>query len=100
MSRSIKLPEAEYRLPQISRYLPFLLLILLSALVCTGQQMTGRLHGTAYDQTGAVIPNAQVVVTNQANNTTRNTVANGDGYFTVTALQPGTYTVTVSASGF
>ncbi|MBV9678698.1 MAG: TonB-dependent receptor [Acidobacteriaceae bacterium] len=69
-------------------------------MIGTGQQLTGRLGGTAYDQTGAVIPNAQVVVKNQANNTTRTTIANSDGYFTVTALQPGTYTVTVSASGF
>ncbi|MGH9582346.1 MAG: carboxypeptidase-like regulatory domain-containing protein, partial [Bryobacteraceae bacterium] len=34
------------------------------------------------------------------NKTTRQTVANGSGYFTFTALQPGTYSVKVTAAGF
>jgi hypothetical protein len=64
------------------------------------QQLTATLNGTAYDQSGAVVPNAQVVVKNQASGDTRTTTANNDGYFTVTALQPGTYDVTVTATGF
>jgi hypothetical protein len=64
------------------------------------QQLTGTLNGTAYDQSGAVVPNAQVVVKNEASGDTRTTTANNNGYFTLTALQPGTYSVTVSAPGF
>jgi hypothetical protein len=65
-----------------------------------GQQLTATLNGTAYDQSGAVVPNAQVVVKNEASGDTRTTTANNDGYFTLSALQPGNYTVTVSAQGF
>jgi hypothetical protein len=64
------------------------------------QQLTATLSGTVYDQTGAIVPNANVVLTNQLNQTTRNTVANASGYFTFTALQPGTYSVKITASGF
>src|SRR5579884_3179108 len=46
-----------------------------------GQQLTATLSGTVYDQTGAVVPNATVVLTNQLNQTTRTTTANADGYF-------------------
>ncbi len=65
-----------------------------------GQQLTATLSGTTYDQTGAVIPKATVVAKNVASNDIRQTVSNNDGYFTFTALQPGTYSLTVSASGF
>lgn len=64
------------------------------------QQLTATLSGTTYDQTQSVIPNAQVEVKNQASGDVRKTVSNASGYFNVTALQPGTYTVTVSAPGF
>ena len=65
-----------------------------------GQQLTATLSGTTYDQTGAVIPRATVTVKNEASGDTRQTTSNGSGYFTVSALQPGTYDVTVAASGF
>jgi hypothetical protein len=64
------------------------------------QQLTAVLSGTAYDQTGAIIPNANIVVKNEASGDTRNTVSNKDGFFTFPALQPGTYNLTVSAPGF
>ena len=37
---------------------------------------------------------------NEASGDVRTTVANGAGFFSITAMQPGTYTVTVSAKGF
>ena len=62
--------------------------------------LPATLSGTTYDQSGAVIPNAQVAVKNEASGDTRQTVSNNDGYFTVSAIPPGTYNVTVSAAGF
>ena len=73
---------------------------LLLAGLCRAQQLTATLSGTTTDQTGSIIPNAQVEVQNQASGDIRRTVSNGDGVFTVSALQPGTYTVTISATGF
>src|SRR4051812_37042866 len=64
------------------------------------QQLTATLTGTAYDQTQSAIPGATIEVKNEASGDTRRTTANESGYFTVTALRPGTYTVTVTAQGF
>ena len=47
-----------------------------------------------------VVPNAKVEVKNEASGDIRQTVSNGDGYFNVPALRPGSYTVTISATGF
>lgn len=72
----------------------------LLASACYAQQLTGTLSGTTYDSTGAAVPNAKVVMKNEASGDMRSTVSNGAGYFSITAIQPGTYTVTVSAAGF
>lgn len=65
-----------------------------------GQQLTGTLTGTTMDSTGAVVPNAKVTMKNELSGDTRTTVSNGSGYFSITAVQPGTYTVTIAATGF
>jgi hypothetical protein len=65
-----------------------------------GQQLTGTLSGTTMDSTGAVVANAKVTMKNELSGDSRTTVSNGSGYFSITAVQPGTYTVTVTAPGF
>jgi len=65
-----------------------------------GQQLTGTLTGTTADSSGAVVANAKVTLKNDASGDTRTTVSNGSGYFSITAIQPGSYSVTVSAAGF
>jgi Carboxypeptidase regulatory-like domain len=67
--------------------------------VC-GQTIFGRISGTVTDSTGAVIPDASVTVTNSATNLVRTAVTDGTGYYTVTNLPVGTYTVTVERTGF
>ena len=78
--------------------------LLLAAVVFSlpvwGQVSTGSLSGTVTDATGAVVPQASIVLKNQANNSTRQSVANGSGFFNFVAVQPATYMVTVSAPGF
>ncbi|HEY1499485.1 MAG TPA: TonB-dependent receptor [Acidobacteriaceae bacterium] len=64
------------------------------------QQLTGTMSATVYDASGAVIPGATVVLKNSESGDTRRTVSDSQGYFTFTAVQPATYTVTVSAKGF
>ena len=65
-----------------------------------GQQLTGTISGTAYDQAGAIVPNAKVEVTNQASGDVRRTVTSSAGFFGVTALPPGNYSVIITATGF
>jgi len=64
------------------------------------QQLTGTLIGTTTDSTGAVVANAKITMKNEASGDMRTTVSNGSGYFSITAVQPGTYIVTVAAQGF
>ena len=45
------------------------------------QNLTGQLSGTVLDQTGAVIPNANIVLTNSNTNDIRRIVSNSDGVF-------------------
>ncbi|HYG97579.1 MAG TPA: TonB-dependent receptor [Terriglobales bacterium] len=63
-------------------------------------QHTGVITGTVLDSTGAVVPGAKVELINQATQDTRNTVSNGEGYFTFAGVMPGTYTVKADAQGF
>ena len=77
-----------------------LVVFILLASLCFGQQLTGTLTGTTMDSSGAVVANAKVTLKNELSGDIRTTVSNGSGYFSITAIQPGTYTVTVGAPGF
>lgn len=66
----------------------------------SGQAVTATLVGTIADQTGAVVPNATVTITNQGTGASQATTANGSGNYEFTFLQPGRYTVSVSIPGF
>jgi hypothetical protein len=58
------------------------------------------LSGTVVDPQGAPIPGASVQVKDENSGNTFESVTNGQGNFTIPALPAGTYTVTVSLSGF
>lgn len=63
-------------------------------------QTTGSMNGTISDPGGAVVPGATVTATNTATGAVRTVTTNSSGAFAIDALQPGTYTVAVEASGF
>jgi len=77
-----------------------LLVLILLASTSFAQQLTGTLSATVTDSAGAVVPNAKVTMKNESSGDIRTTVSNGSGYFTVTAVQPGSYAVTIEAPGF
>lgn len=60
---------------------------------------TGVVRGAVQDSTGARIPGAQVVVTDEATGVRRGTITDEDGVFTARLLVPGSYSVRVQASG-
>lgn len=64
------------------------------------QEATGKVVGTVLDQQGAVIPGANVTVTNAATGVTSTGVTDKSGYFEVPNLPIGSYNVTVEQSGF
>jgi hypothetical protein len=59
-----------------------------------------RITGTITDQTGAAVPQADIVVTNEATGVSRTVKSNGDGNYTVLNLPVGVYTVTTTMTGF
>lgn len=74
-------------------------------LLATGQAMfaqsdTASISGFVRDPTGAIVPNANVVIRNEATGVERRTVTNESGYYIVSSLPPGFYSVGIEATGF
>ncbi len=79
------------------------LIALVCLMVCVPglhAQTTASLSGTVTDPTGAVIPNAQITLTNEATQAQRKTETGASGEFTIPSLLPGTYDIHVAAKGF
>ena len=72
----------------------------LAPFMATAQETTGGIKGYVKDKSGAVVPGAKVEISSPALITPRTLTSDGAGYFYASALPPGSYTVTVSASGF
>src|SRR6185295_13047694 len=72
--------------------------LLFSATVAA--QTTSNIEGTVKDPHGAVVSGADIKVTSQSLTLDRTTKSDENGFFRITALPAGTYTMTVSGSGF
>src|SRR5258705_916829 len=64
------------------------------------QAVYGSLFGTVLDNTGAVVPNAKVTVTDVAKGTQTVVQSNGEGFWRADNLIPDTYTVQVESGSF
>src|ERR1700682_6360673 len=78
--------------------LVFATLLLLSP--WTAAQVSGGLHGTITDPSGAPVPNAHISIKNLTTNNTTALTTDLRGVFSSTDLPPGNYLVTVSVTGF
>ena len=78
-------------------------LLLLAVFLLSGSlwaQNTGSISGVVTDSSGAVVSGAQVTITNQGTNLDRVVTTNASGFYSVSNLVPGIYSVTVEKSGF
>ena len=83
------------------RALAFVIAILAVVFPCLYSQTSeGRILGTVYDQSGAVVPGAKITVTNTATGVSRHLVTSGAGEYVAPNLEPGSYTVTAENGGF
>jgi hypothetical protein len=64
------------------------------------QSYYGTLKGRVTDAQGAAIANAAVVLTDVSTHISRNVVSNGSGEYVFSAVDPGTFTLTVTAENF
>src|ERR1035437_4711851 len=74
--------------------------ILLSATLLVGQTFRGTVLGSVTDPSGAVVAGATVKVKNLGTGLERTTVTSADGSYSVPELPIGSYSVTVSETGF
>jgi len=65
-----------------------------------GQAVNGTLLGTLTDSSGAVVPGAQVTITETGTGIPHSTQSNASGNYVFPNLPPGTYTVVAEARGF
>jgi hypothetical protein len=64
------------------------------------QITTGVIQGTVTDQSGALVPGANVEVRHSDTNSSRTQTTIADGRFVFVQLRPGRYTLTVTLQGF
>lgn len=63
-------------------------------------QTFGSISGEIHDAQGAVVPTAEISVTNTATNVSRKTTSNEAGLYSFPSLPPGTYEIRVTKPGF
>src|SRR5207245_8535365 len=73
--------------------------LILYGCLAWAQSDLGSISGFVRDPSGAVVPNAKVTVSNLSG-IERSMATNESGYYTITNLPPGMYTLRVEASGF
>src|ERR1700745_901864 len=80
----------------------FFLLPLIFVLACVGAlaQANSDLTGIVTDQTGAVVPDAKIVITDPATGSTKTTVSGATGLYDIAGLNPANYNMKVTAKGF
>jgi hypothetical protein len=83
-----------------------LMLSILSVAVClwpirgVAQEVTATINGTITDPSGSVVANAEVIATDLDRGTVWPTKTNQQGFYNLTRLPVGRYSVRVSAPGF
>jgi Carboxypeptidase regulatory-like domain/TonB-dependent Receptor Plug Domain len=81
---------------------------ILCGLACTlitfnlsfAQTVTGTIRGTVFDAADKVISGAKVKVLDERTGSMRTATTNGEGDFSLPAMQPGVYTIRIEAPGF
>jgi len=88
-------------LSSLAVLMPLLIATLLAATGALGQgSYEAQVRGQVTDQSGAVVANATVTITNVATNIAQTVHTDEHGQYFFTGLRPATYTVQVQFSGF
>ncbi len=72
---------------------------LASSLTAVAQSVLGSISGTVHDSSGAVVPNAKIVLHRTETNTDRTVTSDKSGNYEAINLEAGVYDITASAPG-
>lgn len=102
MIRSQRVPnDMEFSMQRFAkRVAPVTLAFVFMAAFAAAQVTRATLTGTVTDPSGAIIPNAQIVVTDLGTGAKTVVKSNSAGTYTVPFLAPGRYSESVSLQGF
>src|SRR6201986_5316583 len=87
-------------------FVSLFLILLVPALLLTVQSasaqslVSGDIAGTVADSSGAAIVGASITVTNTGTGAIKTATSGAAGDYRISLLQPGTYSIVVTASGF
>ena len=76
------------------------LLILTITAIFANAQFKAGIQGTVTDNSGSIVTDATVTLTNRETNQTQQTKSSGEGFYRFSGLAPGQYTVTVEKENF
>src|SRR5262245_36778991 len=101
MNRSVfsKVPVIILRVGMTCLLMTCLLLLTLS-IAAWAQSDNAVISGFVKDSTGAVVTGAKVTITSETRAFERTSMTNNEGYYVISSLPPGIYTLTVEAQGF
>src|SRR5688572_25730896 len=76
------------------------LIFSLTAAALLAQAPTGTVSGSVIDSSGGTVANAKVAAVNEQTGVRREAVTGTDGFFRFPDMPPGSYDLTIEASGF
>lgn len=82
------------------RYIRTLLFVLFSTLTALSQTSTTEITGTVRDATGAIVPGASVLLTNESTGVPQRQITTASGVYAFAAIPAGSYAVKIEARGF
>src|ERR1051325_6698439 len=68
--------------------------------IAASAQFRASIQGTVTDSSGGLVPEATVTVTNKETGKEEKVTTSGEGFYRVSALPPGNYTVTAEKTGY
>src|ERR1035441_3210310 len=74
-------------------------LLALTAQIAAQTATSGQIAGTVHDPTGAAVVGARIVLTS-ATGQTREAQSSREGYYRFSGIEPGAYSLQVTAQGF